>query len=133
MRTMVGLNPLLNAGQCAHAFDGLGALRVEEIAERAQVPEGVDARVVTVAPAQPERVVAYLLEAAKLQVAALLELNHPRMALAAGARTVAAQYFVGKPRTVPVSPANLELAGPVGCLDASRPISSGFVHRRGGK
>jgi hypothetical protein len=122
----------LNPWQRAHELDGFGALGVEEVAEGAQVSKRINTRVVAVAPAEAEGVVADLLEVAQVEVAALLELDHARVALAARAGAIAAQDFMGQSRLVPIGPADFELFGAMGGFDPGG-LGAGLVgHRSGG-
>src|SRR5690606_1484507 len=93
-------------------------------AERAQVGEAVDSRIVPVAPDEAERVVADLLDVPQLQIAAghearlVLaagdELDRPRMALAGRTGAIAAEDLVRVDALVPVGPGDLEAASAAG-------------------
>jgi hypothetical protein len=111
--------------QGAHQLDGLGALRIQEVAEGAQVSKRINTGVVAVAPAEAQGVVADLLDVAQVGIAAFLELNDAGMALAAGARTVTAQDFVGQFGAVAVGPADFKVSSPVGGFDAGGLGASG--------
>jgi len=80
----------------------------EELGERAEVAEGVDPRVVTIAPREAERIVTYLLDPGQIEVASGLKLDGSGVSLAARARAESPQYFMRIEGLGAVCPAHLE-------------------------
>lgn len=80
--------------------------------------EGVDARVVLIAPGELQRVVSDLLDVAQSQISTGDKLDDTSVALAMRTGTISAQYFMRQDALVPISPLNLHDLRAVRCFDA---------------
>jgi len=110
------------------------------LAKRPKVTKRVDAGTVPVSPLESERVIAYLLDVAKLEIAsgseARLELTSrneadgTRMPLASGAGAITAQDFVRVDAVVAIGPGNFEDPSIAGSLHARRMRTRIGLHAR---